>query len=125
MSYQVSSKHFPGKLQAIAILQTVVGSLQILYGIGYFIYVLFIGILSFGIGLLAIPLPVIVLVAGILTLISGVKGLQRTPAYGLTLTAAIIQMVGLIACDFIGFGSGLATVILLTQPEVKAYYGRN
>ncbi len=123
MSYQIDGG-FPGKVQAIGIVQTVVGALQIIYGIIYFFYILVIGVASFGIGLIAIPLPILVFVAGLLSLISGIKGLQRTPAYGLCLTAAIIQMVCILACDVIGFAAGLTTVILLTQPEVKAYYGR-
>ena len=124
MSYHVGGDLFPGKLQTIGIIQTVVGSLEILGGIFYFFWVLFWGIASMGIGLIAIPLPIIMFVAGVLSLISGIKGLQKSPAYGLCLTAAICQMVSLLACDVFGFASGLTTVILLTQPEAKAYYGR-
>ncbi|MFN0278071.1 MAG: hypothetical protein ACKVRN_05640 [Pyrinomonadaceae bacterium] len=82
MSYQIGGDMFPGKLQAVAIIQTVIGAVEILGSIVGGIYVVIVGILTFGIGLLAIPIPFIFLVVGILSLVSGIKGLQRTPAYG-------------------------------------------
>ena len=115
---------FPGKLQAIAIIQTVVGSLEILGSIFGVIWVLLVGIATMGIGLIAIPIPFIFLIVGILSLISGIKGLSKNPAYGLSLTTAIGQMVLLLCCDVLSFACGLTTVILLTQPEAKAYYGK-
>lgn len=125
MSYQVGGDYFPGKLQAIAIIQTVVGSLEIVGSIFGGIYVVVVGIFTLGVGLLLIPIPFIFLVVGILSLVSGIKGLQKTPTYGLCLGVAIAQMCLLLLCDVIGFGCGLAAVILLTQPEVKAYFGRS
>lgn len=124
MNNQIGGDFFPGKLQAIAMIQTVVGSLEILGSIFGGIYVIVVGIFTFGLGLLLIPIPFIFLVIGILSLVSGIKGLQRNPAYGLCLGVAISQMCLLLLCDVIGFGCGLTGVILLTQPEVKAYFGR-
>ncbi len=115
---------YPGKLQAIGILQTVIGSLEIIVGFIWGIWVLIVGVATFGVGLLAIPLPVLYISVGILCLISGIKGLQRTPAHGLALGVAIAQMPAIFVCDLFSFGAGLATLILLFQPEVKAFFGR-
>ena len=124
MSYQVGGDFFPGKLQAIAIIQTVVGSIEILGSIFGFIWVLAFGLATLGIGLIAIPIPFIFLVVGILSLISGIKGLQKNPAYGLCMTTAIGQMLLLLSCDVLSFAAGLTSVILLTQDEAKEYFGR-
>ena len=115
---------FPGKLQAVAIIQTVIGSLEILGAIGGAIYVFIVGIFTFGIGFLLIPIPIIFLGVGVLSLISGIKGLQQTPAFGLGMGTAISQMALLLMCDVVSFGCGLAALILLLQPEVKSYFGR-
>lgn len=124
MSYQVAGDYFPGKLQAIAIVQTVIGSIEILGSIFGGIYVIVVGIFTFGIGLVLIPIPIIFLIVGILSLVSGIKGLQRTPTYGLCLGVGIAQMCLLLLCDLLSFGCGLTAVILMTQPEVKAYFGK-
>ena len=124
MSYEVGNDFFPGKLQAIAIIQTVFGAFEIIGGIFGGIYVLVIGVFTLGIGLLAIPIPLIFLCVGIVSLVSGIKGLQKTPAYGLCLGVAIAQMCLLLLCDVFGFGCGLTAVILLTQDECKDYFGR-
>jgi len=116
--------YFPGKLQAVAIIQTVIGPLQIVGSVFGAIYVLILGIATFGIGLIAIPIPIIYLVVGILSLVAGIKGLQRTPAYRLSLGVAISQLFAILVCDLFSFGCGLASLILITQQEVKAYFGR-
>lgn len=122
MNYNVPGGMYPGKLQAIAIIQTVVGALEILGAIIGGIWVLIMGIATFGIGLLFIPIPFVFLVVGILSLVSGIKGLNRNPGYGLTLGVAIAQMTLILGCDFFSFGSGLAALILLLQDDVKGYF---
>lgn len=122
MNYNIPGGMYPGKLQAIGIIQTVVGSLQILGAIIGGIWVLLFGIATLGIGLLLIPIPFIFLVVGILSLVSGIKGLNRNPGYGLTLGVAIAQMALILMCDVISFGSGLAALILLLQDDVKGYF---
>lgn len=124
MKHQVGGDYFTGKLQAIAIIQTVIGALEILLSIVYGVLVLIMGVVTLGIGLIAIPIPLIWFTVGVLSLISGIKGLQRTPAYGLCLGVGIAQMCLLLMCDVISFGCGLTTIILMTQPEVKAYFGK-
>ncbi|MFN6964271.1 MAG: hypothetical protein ACK4S4_10960 [Pyrinomonadaceae bacterium] len=116
--------YFPGKLQAVAIVQTVIGSLQIVGSIFLAVWVLIFGIATFGVGLIMIPIPIVYLIVGILSLVAGIKGLQRTPAFGLSFGVAIAQMFGIFLCDVVSFGCGLAGLILLLQPEVKSYYGR-
>jgi hypothetical protein len=116
--------HFPGKLQAISIIQTVTGALQIVASVFLAIYVFVVGIATFGIGWLLFPIPVIYLIVGTLSLISGIKWLQQNPVYGLGFGVAITQLFGIFLCDFISFGAGLASLILLTQTEVKAFFGR-
>lgn len=122
MNYNVPGGMYPGKLQTIAILQTVIGALEILGSIIGGIWVLLFGIATLGIGLLLIPIPFVFLIIGILSLVSGIKGLNRNPAYGLTLGVAISQMVLLLACDVVSFGGGLAALIILLQDDVKSYF---
>ena len=100
------------------------GSLEILGALFGGIYVIVVGIFTFGLGLLLIPIPLIFLTVGVFSLISGIKGLQRTPSRSLMLFVAIFQMCLVLMCDVLGFGAGLTAVILLTQPEVKSYFGR-
>ena len=112
----------PGKLQAIAIVQTVVGSLEILMSFFWFFYVLIVGLATFGIGLILIPLPIILLAVGIISLVSGIKGLTKKVSKKLTYTAAICEMVMLLGCDVLSFAAGLTGVILLSQDDMKAYF---
>lgn len=114
----------PGKLQAVSILHTVFGGLEIIIGLLWAFYVLFIGILTVGFGLLLFPIPLMFLVTGVISLIAGIKGLQRKASFKLSMTASILEMVLILGCDPASFGAGIACVILLNQPEVKAYYGR-
>lgn len=112
----------PGKIQAIAIMQTVAGSFEILFSLFWFFYVLILGLATFGIGLIMIPLPIILLAVGIVSLVSGIKGLNKKINKKLSYTAAIGEMVLLLGCDFISFGIGLTSVILLGQEDTKAYF---
>lgn len=122
MNYPNATAYFPGKLQAVAIIQTVIGILEILGSIIGAIWVLMMGIVTMGIGLIALPIPFFFLIVGILSLVSGIKGLNKNPAYGLSMTVAIGQMLLLFLCDIFSFGCGLTTLILLLQDEVKAYF---
>ncbi len=115
---------YPGKLQAVAILHTVFGALEIVIGLVWSFYVLIVGVVTFGIGLILFPIPLLFFTAGILSLVSGIKGLQQRVTYKLSMMASIFQMVLILGCDFTSFAAGLASVILLTQPDSKAYYGR-
>ncbi len=121
---QSGRNYYPSQLNTIAIIQTVLGSLEILGGIFSGIYVLFFAVLTFGIGLILVPIPLLYLTVGILSLISGINGLNKKPGYGLSLTASIGQMVLLIFCDVISFAAGLTGVILLMQDEAKAFFRR-
>ena len=118
----VPSQSLPGKIQATAIIQTVAGSIEILMSIFWFVYVLFIGIVTMGFGLLLIPLPIILLTVGILSLVSGIKGLNKKVSKKLMFSMAICQMVLLLGCDVLSFGAGLTGVILLSQEDTKAYF---
>jgi hypothetical protein len=112
----------PGKIQAVAIIQTVAGSLEILLSIFWFFYVLIVGLATFGFGLILIPLPIIMLTVGILSLVSGIKGLNKKMSKKLAFAVAICQMVLLLGCDVLSFGAGLTGIILLTQEDTKAYF---
>ena len=124
MNYQMTPPELPGKLQAISVIQTVVGGLELIFGIIWFFFIVILGIATVGLVLIAIPIPIIVLVVAVLSLVSGIKGLQKRPSYKLMMGVAICQMVLILGCDVISFGGGLTAVILLTQPESKAYFGR-
>jgi len=117
-----AAQSIPGKIQAIAIMQTIAGSLEILFSIFWFFYVLLVGLATFGIGLILIPLPIILLAIGIVSLVSGIKGLNKKTSKKLAYTAAISEMVLLLGCDVISFGLGLTSVILLGQDDTKAYF---
>lgn len=112
---------YPGKLQAISIIQTVAGGFEILMSIFWIFYVLIIGIATMGIGLLLIPLPLILLAIGILSLVAGIKGLNKKFNKKMSYGVAIAQMVLILGCDPLSFGAGLASVILLSQDDTKAY----
>lgn len=115
------AQSYPGKLQAVSIVQTVAGGFEILMSIFWIFYVLVIGVVTMGIGLLLIPLPLILLTIGILSLVSGIKGLNKKFNRKLSFGVAIAQMVLILGCDPLSFGAGLACVILLSQDDTKAY----
>ena len=116
-----SLANYPGKLQAVSIIQIVAGSFEILMAFFWIFYTLVIGIVTMGIGLLLIPLPLILLAIGIISLVAGIKGINKKINKKMSFGVAIAQMVLLLGCDILSFGSGLASVILLTQDDVKAY----
>lgn len=124
MNDQSGGNYFPSQLNTIAIIQTIIGSLEIVGGIISGIYVLFFGVLTFGIGLVLAPIPLVFLIVGTLSLISGINGLNKKPIYGLSLTASIGQMLLLISCDVISFAAGLTGIILIMQDEAKAFFRR-
>lgn len=112
---------YPGKIQAVSIIQTSIGGLEILMAFFWIFYTLILGVATFGIGLLLIPLPLILLTIGILSLVAGIRGLNRNFRKKMSFGIAISQMVLLLGCDVLSFGAGLACVILLTQEDTKAY----
>lgn len=118
-AYGVQS--YPGKLQAVSIIQIVAGGFEILMSLFWIVYTLIIGIATMGIGLLLIPLPLILLAIGIISLVAGIKGVNKKFSKKLSFGTAIAQMVLLLGCDVLSFGAGLAAVILLTQDDVKNY----
>src|SRR5690242_19812618 len=87
----VPSQSLPGKIQAVAIMQTVAGSIEILLSFIWFFYVLIVGLATFGVGLILITLPIILLTIGILSLVSGIKGLSKKINKKLTFAVAICQ----------------------------------
>lgn len=113
--------NYPGKLQAVSIVQIVVGGFEILMAIFWAFYTLLIGIATMGIGLVLIPLPIILLTVGIISLIAGIKGIKKKFNRNMSFGVAIAQMVLLLGCDVLSFGAGLTGVILLSQDDVKAY----
>ena len=119
-SYGVDN--YPGKLQAVSIVQIVAGGFEILMSLFWIFYTLIIGVVTMGIGLLLIPLPLILLAIGILSLVAGIKGVNKNFNKKLSFGVAIAQMVLLLGCDVLSFGAGLTGVILLTQDDVKRYF---
>ena len=122
MNYNVPGTNYPSQLQIIAVIQTVIGILEIVGAVFGGLWVLIFGIATFGIGLILIPIPFLVLVIGVLSLISGIKGLNKNLSYGLAMGVAIPQMLMLLMCDVISFGCGLAALVMLLQQDVKAYF---
>ena len=122
MNYNVPGTNYPSQLQIIAVIQTVIGILEIVGAVFGGLWVLIFGIATFGIGLILIPIPFLVLVIGVLSLISGIKGLNKNLSYGLAMGVAIPQMLMLLMCDVISFGFGLAALVMLLQQDVKAYF---
>ena len=122
MPQSFGAQEFPGKLQAVSIIQIVAGCLEILLALFWGVYTLILGVVTMGIGLLLIPLPIILLTVGILSLVSGFKGINKKISKKLSFGVAISQMVLLLGCDFLSFAAGLTGVILLTQEDTKAYF---
>ena len=114
-------QEYPGKLQAISIIQTVIGALEILLGIFWLFYTLVIGLVTFGIGLLLLPLPFILITIGILSLVAGIRGLNKNFKKKLSFGVAIAQLVLILGCDVLSFAAGLTALILLSQDDTKAY----
>lgn len=112
---------YPGKLQAVSIIQIVIGAFEILMSIFWIVYTLIIGVVTMGIGLLLIPLPLILLTVGILSLVAGIRGVNKNFRKKLSFGVAIAQMVLILGCDALSFAAGLTGVILLTQDDTKAY----
>ena len=112
---------YPGKLQAVSIVQIVAGGFEILMSLFWIFYTLIIGIATMGLGLLLIPLPLILLAVGIISLVAGIKGVNKKLNKNMSFGVAIAQMVLLLGCDVLSFGAGLTGVILLSQDDVKAY----
>ena len=112
----------PGKLQAIAIMTLVGGILATLIGLGWVVYGLVIGLLTFGIGCIGLPIAIYELVAGILCIIQGSKllGQNPYPYYAKTKTTAIMQIVCVICCDWINLTLGIINLVFLNDEEVKA-----
>lgn len=121
MPYSTAQQGYPGKLQAISIVQIVVGGFEILMSIFWIFYTLIIGVVTMGIGLLLIPLPLILLTVGILSLVAGIKGVNKNFTKKISFGVAIAQMVLILGCDVLSFGAGLTAIILLSQDDVKAY----
>jgi len=115
-------KAFPQKLEVIAILQLVVGILEIAAGLAAAAKFLFLGVFTLGLSLLLMPLAFVWLAAGVLSVLSGAKGLGKGTRYGLCLATAIIQTAAIFCCDPLSFAAGLTVLILLTAGEVKAYF---
>ena len=102
----------PGALQAIAIMQLVGGIIAILVSITVALSTLFIYI------------PWIYsLVVGILCVVKGAQllgsnaHLQKAPK-----TNAILQIINIIACDWVNLILGIISLVLMNNPEVKAYF---
>lgn len=102
----------PGALQAIAIMQLVGGIIAILVSITVALSTLFIYI------------PWIYsLVVGILCVVKGAQllgsnaHLQKAPK-----TNAILQIINIIACDWVNLILGIVSLVLMNNPEVKAYF---
>lgn len=119
---QYGVQEFPGKLQAVYIVQIVAGAFEIIMALFWGFYTLVIGVVTMGIGLVLIPLPIILLTIGILSLVSGIKGINKKPRRKLSFGVAVSQMVLLLGCDVLSFAAGLTGVILLTQDDTKAYF---
>jgi hypothetical protein len=102
----------PGKVQAIAIMTLIGGVFALLVGVGWAMTCIFLpfpGSYSFVVGIMAI-------IKGA-NLMTDSTGHVSPPK-----TIAIMQIVNIVGLDVINLALGIATLILLGDPEVKAYY---
>jgi hypothetical protein len=114
-------KPLPGKVQAIAIIWIVDGILSISWGFGLMVS----AVLSV-IGILCLPLAVYPLVLGILELVYGIKLLQQPNRLkNPPIFLSIMEIVDIILGDMLGLAAGIATLILLNDPEVQAYFNQS
>ena len=102
----------PGALQAIAIMQLVGGIIAMLVSITIALSTVF----------MYVPW-IYSLVVGILCVVKGAQllgsnaHLQKAPK-----TNAILQIINIIACDWVNLILGIVSLVLMNNPEVKAYF---
>jgi len=116
----------PGKITGIAVNTLVGGILALLLGLGgiggYFLFVLG----TIGMGLCFFPiilLPIYSLVLGIMALIKGIQmlGSNPIPAFETAKTTSIMQIVNIICGDGLNCTMGIVNLVLLNDPDVKAW----
>ena len=114
-------KPLPGKVQAIAIIWIIDGVLSITWGAG-----LVVAALASVIGILCLPVTAYPLVLGIFELVYGIKLLQQPNKLTKPPTfIAIMEIIDILAGDVLGLAAGIATLVLLNDPEVQAYFSQS
>ena len=113
----------PGEIQMIGILHLVGGIMNILVGLMWGATGLFTGLLTFGIGLVYCCPAFINLPIGIMEVISAVKHLSKDHS-GLSApkVTSIVEIFSIMGCSMISVVCGIVSLVLMSKPEVQAYY---
>jgi hypothetical protein len=123
----------PSKLETIGVLMLINGILNVIYNIGttIFVFITFLSgaLATFGLGCLCFPvivLPVLPLVFGIFEIVYGSRLMSSNSVpvrYQTVQTIAILEIVCVIAGNFISLAIGIINLVFIGESEVKKYYG--
>jgi len=108
----------PGKVQAIAIMTLINGILNVLWGIGLTLVIIF---STLGIGLLCAPLTILPSVLGAFEIYFGIKLLGNPPRKFPVQTIAILQICTILFGDIIGPVIGILNLVFYNEPPVKKF----
>lgn len=116
----------PGKVTALAVINLAQGILSTCYAAWLVFFFLALALGSAGCGCIFMPLAVYPLVVGILAIVYGARLLPEPPgsvqpAHWL----AVMQMCTLLFGDLVSFAAGVANLVLLNDPEVRAWFERH
>jgi hypothetical protein len=116
----------PTSLRAVAIIQVVLGSIEILAAATLGLLFMLKVLVSFGAGLLLGPVVLVPIaiwvISGALSLFSGFSALQGRPIPPRMKAASIMEIVCIIACcDVISLAGGITGLVLMNQPDSRAY----
>ncbi len=122
----LSGPQKPGKVQAIAVLTLASGITNILWMLvlGILVFPL-IAVATIGIGCLLYPLLILPIVLGVFEIIYAAK-LLPTPIKPVkpSQSIAILEVVCALTGNLIPVAAGIVALILYSDPEVKAYFGK-
>lgn len=120
-----SRQQKPGQVQAVGIMMLVGSIMSLLYALGIIIYILAVAAATLGVGLLCCLWPGIYVAAvfGILGLIRGINMLNQDDQ-GPPRTLAILQIICVVNGDIINCVLGIVSLVMLNDPQVRAYYRR-
>ena len=107
----------PGSIQAVAVIWIISGILTIIWGFG-----LVLAALASLVGILCLPLSIYPFVVGIFELVYGIRlagsaaSINKPPYF-----VSILEIFLIFWVDVLGFIAGIATLILLSGEDAKAY----
>lgn len=116
----VSGAPKPGKIQAIAIMTIINGALNIFWGAGVSLGMLF-GLVT----IICIPITIMPAILGIFEILYGVKLLANPPQPAQpSQTLAILEICCIIVGNVFSMVVGILALVFYNEPDVRAYFAR-